>query len=330
MSKKSERLADLVRMLNLLPYFQSHPERTLMEAARDLGRQPNEIKDDLNRLWCCGLPGLGPGDLVDLQADYHQVIIMDNQGMDRPLRLTQTEAGALLLTLESLENVPGLFNRDAVISAAAKLRDIMGAETAAVFDSIGEDRDEESQALILVRDAMQSGNQISFDYYSASRDIRSRRTVSPAHLFTHEGETYLTAWDSAADLNSAHRTFRADRMSNLEISPEVSRPNTRKLEFNAADPFNFAEVELQAELLIRPDATWLADYYPIDLGEVTNSGMVRATMTVGSVEWFLRFAMGQSDRVSVSGPEDLRAVLLQRVESAVGAYDKPAGHNPGA
>ncbi|MGP6173212.1 helix-turn-helix transcriptional regulator [Corynebacterium sp. A21] len=330
MSKKSERLADLVRMLNLLPYFQSHPNRTIMEAARDLGRQPNEIKDDLNRLWCCGLPGHGPGDLVDLEADYQQVTIMDNQGMDKPLRLTQTEAGALLLTLESLENTPGLFNQEAVVSAAAKIRGIMGAETTAVFDSIGEDREEESQTLVLIRDAMQSGNQITFDYFSASRDSRSRRTVSPAHLFTHEGETYLTAWDSAADHHGAHRIFRVDRMRKLEISPEVSQPHARKLEFNAADPFNFAEVELQAELLIRPDATWLADYYPIELGESTDSGMVRATMTVGSVEWFLRFAMGQSDRVSLSGPENLRAVLLQRVESAVTAYDQPAGHNPEA
>lgn len=328
--KKTERLSDLVRMLNLLPYFQAHPQRSIMEAARDLGRKPNEIRDDLNRLWCCGLPGLGPGDLVDLDADYQQVTILDHQGMDRPLRLTQTEAGALLLTLESLENVPGLFNREAVVSAATKIREIMGSETTAVFDSIGEDRENESQTLSQVREAMRSERQISFDYYSASRDTTSRRTVSPARLFTHEEQLYLTAWDPTAGESGAHRHFRSDRMSQARIGEAPSEPRLNQLEFNATDPFNYGAVELRAELLIRPDATWLADYHPIDLGERTESGMVRGTMTVPSVEWFLRLALGQSDRMTVSGPEQLRAALLQRAQSAAAAYDQPAGHHPGA
>ncbi|QGU07395.1 hypothetical protein COCCU_07305 [Corynebacterium occultum] len=327
--KKSERLADLVRMLSLLPYFQAHPQRSIMEAARDLGRKPGEIKDDLNRLWCCGLPGLGPGDLVDLDADYQQVTVLDHQGMDRPLRLTQTEAGALLLTLESLENAPGLFNREAVVSAAAKIRQIMGEETAAVFDSIGQEREDESQALSQVREAMRSGKQISFDYYSASRDVTARRTVSPARLFTHEEEIYLSAWDPTAEGEGAHRHFRADRMHNARIEAEKSEPRIKQLEFDVEDPFNYRAVELKAELLIRPDATWLADYYPIELGESTESGMVRATMTVPSVEWFLRLALGQSDRMTVSGPEQLRAALLQRAQSGVAAYDQPTDHYPG-
>ena len=124
MAHSSARLEDLVRMLNLLPYFEAHPGRTIMEAAADLGRKPAEIKDDLDRLWCCGLPGMFPDDLVDLDHSYLGVNVTNNQGMDQPLRLTQTEAGALLLALDSLENVPGLMDRSAVLSAAEKLRGI--------------------------------------------------------------------------------------------------------------------------------------------------------------------------------------------------------------
>ena len=129
MTAKADRLADVVHMLNLLPYFEAHPGISLMEASKDLGRSPKELMDDLNSLWCCGLPGLFPGDLVDLDHTYKSVKVTNAQGMDKPLRLTHTEAGALLLALESLENLPGLTNREVVQSAAAKLRGIMGDET---------------------------------------------------------------------------------------------------------------------------------------------------------------------------------------------------------
>lgn len=329
MAPTPERLSDLVRMLNLIPYFESHPERSVMEAARDLGRQPKEIMDDLNRLWCCGLPGEMPDDLVDLDMNYRRVQVTNSQGMDKPLRLTRTEAGALLLTLESLENVPGLINRDAVVSAASKLRAIMGEETAAVYDSIGEDTGAESQTLEKLREAMESGQKVAFDYYSSSSDSRRRRIASPTRLFTHEGATYLTAWDETVGPDGDHRTFRIDRVGTAELLAEPAEQRTPNREFDADDPFGYAGVDLHADLRIRPDATWLADYYPIELGESTASGMVRATMPVGSVEWFLRFAVGQSDRIAVHGPEFLRDALLRRAESAATDYDKRSGHPAG-
>lgn len=329
MARKAERLSDLVRMLNLIPYFESHPERSVMEAARDLGRAPTEIMDDLTRLWCCGLPGHMPDELVDFDLNYRRVKVRNNQGMDQPLRLTRTEAGALLLTLESLENVPGLTNRDAVISAASKLRGIMGEETAAVYDSIGENAVEESLTVQHLREALETGHQVSFDYRSASSDTRRRRTVSPARLFTHEGATYLTAWDDSAEPEPAHRNFRADRMGEPELLTEQSTPHAGELAFNAADPFDYGGVDLRADLLIYPDATWLAEYYPIELGEKTPAGLIQATMPVGSVDWFLRFAVGQSDRFTVIGPTTIRDALRHRAKKAASAYDQPSGHPAG-
>src|SRR5699024_1247724 len=110
-----------------------------MGAARDFGLQPSEIMEALDRLWMCGLPGLLPGDLVELEHSYTSVKVHNAQGMDKALRLTPTEAGVLLLTLESLENLPGLTDQQAVISAAGKLRGVMGEYTSAVFDTAADD-----------------------------------------------------------------------------------------------------------------------------------------------------------------------------------------------
>ena len=54
----------LVRLLNLLPYFQRHPERTLTEAAEELGVPYTQLKADLELLTVCG-PGMLADELVD-------------------------------------------------------------------------------------------------------------------------------------------------------------------------------------------------------------------------------------------------------------------------
>lgn len=192
---KNQSTTDIVRMLNLLPYFQQHPGRSTMEAAVDLGLDPATIMDDLNRLFCCGIGDM-PDELVDLDPQRQAVQIYDAQGMDKPLRLTRTEAGALLLALESLESIPGLVEKHAVRSAATKLRTIMHNETRGVFDSEAiTDTPDEPHTITTLRTALEQGHQITLDYYHRNRDDTTHRTLSPTRIFSTDGQTYLHAYD---------------------------------------------------------------------------------------------------------------------------------------
>ncbi|AGF72467.1 helix-turn-helix transcriptional regulator [Corynebacterium halotolerans] len=316
-----EKLHALVQSLNLIPYFESHPGHTVMEAARDLGREPGEIMADLNRLVCSGV-GTWPEELVEMSFDYRKVNITNNQGLDRALRLTPTEAGALLLTLESLETMPGLIDRDAVLTATGKLRSIMDQRAVAIYDSLADDDPEETCPQTVLREAMDTGRRVRFIYRSASSDTERERTVDPERIFVHGGETYLSAWE---ETSGGHRNFRADRMRGVEILAEPADPHRAELRFDASDPFGFESVTQRAELLVRADATWLADYYPITLGEDHGDGWVHASMPVGSSEWFIRFTLGQADRLTVVGPNTLSEALRHRAESALVAYDHPTG-----
>lgn len=310
------KLDKLVRALNLIPYFQAHPDRSLMEAAKDLGRDPGELHEEIQRLQCCGV-GTWPEELVDLEASWQRVSISNSQGMDRPLRLTPTEAGALLLTLESLEAMPGLTDREAVLSATAKLRGIMDKDAVAIFDSLAADDPAESTPQVVLREAISQGRRVAFVYHSFSSDTTRRREVDPAKIFVTGGETYLTAWDDEA---GQHKNFRADRMSQVEILDQEAAPHLDKLPFDPDDPFGYRMIAAQAELLIHPDHTWLADYFPITLGESAPGEPVPARMPVGSKDWFIRFALGQSDRLSVTGPADLVADVSRRAAAALAAY----------
>ncbi|WP_080794938.1 helix-turn-helix transcriptional regulator [Corynebacterium pacaense] len=321
MAKTHRTITELTRLLNLLPYFQAHPDRSVMEAARDLGQSPQEIMEDLNRLWMCGLPGLLPGDLVDLESSYAQVKIINSQGLDKPLRLTPTEAGVLLLSLESLENLPGVTDQAAVKSAAAKLRSIMGDAAAAVYDSEAPEKD--GDTLATIRAAMDGQIKVSFTYHSISSDTTSTRVVTPNLIFTNEGETYLSGWE---ERSAGHRTFRLDRIRDIVLVNEPGQAHPQP--FTADDPFNAVGHSEVARVLIRSDATWLADYMNLELAEGAEpilDGQGREWFTVTapllSRDWFIRFAISYADVLHVQDPEDLRLALRQRADSGLAAYD---------
>ena len=98
----------LVRLLNMVPYFQANPRVTRAQAASDLGVSLTQLGEDLDQLWLCGLPGYGPGDLIDFEFTGDTVEVTFSAGMDTPLQLTSPEATGLLVALRALAEIPGV------------------------------------------------------------------------------------------------------------------------------------------------------------------------------------------------------------------------------
>lgn len=305
-----DRMSDLVRALNLIPYFRAHPGHSLFEAARDLGLDHRQLVADLQRLHTSGV-GTHTEELIDLtfNANRTAVQITEDQGMTTPLRLTATEVGALLLMLESLESQ--LVDTDAVTSAAAKLRAHMAERTSGIFDAAPESEDPD---LVTVNEALAAGKRLSFRYWNASRDESSDREVDPAKLYLHQGHTYLAAWDPS---RSAHRNFRMDRLHDARVLDDTAKPRLRQL---PDEPFVFTQV---ADIRLHPDATWLADYHAITLGEQESDGYFAATLPFGSEDWLVRFALSNGDRLQLVTPARLSTEISRRARDGVARYDEP-------
>ena len=129
MSNVSTRL---VRLLNMVPYFQANPRITRAEAAAALGVTEKQLHTDLNQLWLCGLPGYGPGDLIDFDFEGDTVEVTFAAGMDHPLRLTSPEATGILVALRALLDVPGMVDPEAARSAIAKIESAAGEVSGSV------------------------------------------------------------------------------------------------------------------------------------------------------------------------------------------------------
>src|SRR3954454_18312567 len=97
----------LGRLLNLVPYLLARPGILISEAAADLDISEKQLREDLELLWVCGLPGYGRGDLMDRALDGDRVTISHDAGIARPLRLNQDEAFALVVARRMLAETPG-------------------------------------------------------------------------------------------------------------------------------------------------------------------------------------------------------------------------------
>jgi proteasome accessory factor C len=176
----------------MVPYFQANPRVTRAQAASDLGVSVKQLGEDLDQLWLCGLPGYGPGDLIDFEFTGDTIEVTFSAGMDTPLQLTSPEATGLLVALRALADIPGVVDPEAARSAIAKIEAAAGAAGHGNdVTAVDEHATVESAAAAAVRAAVRDNQALSIDYYAASHDTLATRTVDPIRIVLVGGQSYL-------------------------------------------------------------------------------------------------------------------------------------------
>jgi proteasome accessory factor C len=312
----------LPRLLALVPYLIARPGIAIDEAAADLGVTARQLRRDLELLWMCGLPGYGPGDLIDLSMDEDTVTVTYDAGMRRPLRLTGAEATALLVALRALLDTPGMVDADAVRRAVAKIEAAAGqAEPAGVAVGLGV-REGVSTANVrkVVQEALGLGRAIRITYYTASKDQITERTVDPMRLLIVDGRGYLEAWCRRAE---DVRLFRLDRIDQVTVlgEPAAPPPFARQTDVSGGIYRPRPDQDL-ARLVLEPEARWISEYYPVEDVEELDDGRVRVRMRFADTAWMVRLLLGLGGDVTVEEPESLVQTLR---ESALAALNR-AGH----
>ncbi len=309
----------LVRLLNMVPYFQANPRVTYAKAAADLGVSVKQLEQDLNQLWLCGLPGYGPGDLIDFEFSGRTIKVTFSAGMDQPLRLTSPEATALLVALRALSDIPGVVNPAAARSAIAKIEAAAGT---VVDDDAVAAEDEpapvEAEAAAAVREAVRDSRAVSIEYYSASRDALSARVVDPIRVVLVGDHSYLEAWCREAE---GVRLFRFDRIVEAHVLDEPSTPPGPVADGPPHTAIFDSDPSLpSATLRIAPAAAWMLEYFPMRVTRELPGGSCEATMTYAAEDWMARQLLGFGADVEVLSPESLVGRVRRAASEALAAY----------
>jgi proteasome accessory factor C len=312
----------LARLLNLVPYLQARPGIRIADAAADLGVSEEQLRDDLELLWVCGLPGYGPGDLIDMAFDGDRVTITYDAGIDRPLRLTPDEALALVVALRMLAETPGVADRGAIDRALTKIERAAGQPAPVAVRLPGN-----ADRLAQVRDAVARRRALEITYYSATRDEITTRVVDPMRMVMVEGRGYLEAWCRRA---GEVRRFRVDRIDALTLRDEPSTPppQARPTPIVAGIFQPGAELPL-VTLRVGRGARWIAEYYPCE--HVDDSGEHwLVSLRVTDLAWARRLVLGLGPEVTVVAPPALAEAVRAQAATALDAYARPAGLAPRA
>ncbi len=330
----SERLP---RLLALVPYLRTHPDVALQELADVFSVPVRQIRQDLELLWVCGLPGGAPGDLLDLSFTGDRVTLLDPQTLDRPLRLTADEAMALVVAARTLADVPGLAEREALDRALGKLESAFGAggPPGTGAPVVGGDSptppvqvalEAEAAVLAPLQRALDAKRRVHLRYLVESRDEVTERDVDPMRLLSSEGRWYLEGWCHRAEGVRLFRLDRIDDVATLEVAA-APPPQARSRDL-AEGLFQPSEGDLEVLLELRSAARWVADYYPVtplpdpaDGATVHGTGVgddvTRVRLRTPDWGWVVGLVLRLGGAGEVLGPRELRRRVADTAERAL-------------
>jgi proteasome accessory factor C len=320
----------MTRLLALVPYLTARPQGVAVaEAARDFGVSERQLRGDLELLWMCGLPGYGPGDLIDLAFEGDRVRVTFPAGMVRPLRLTTDEAVALTVALRTLLELPGLAEGEAVSRALAKVMAAAGSageRLAPVVVSV----DAQEQALTVVREGLERRRALHLTYYVPTRDERTERDVDPMRLLLVDGRSYLEAWCRRVE---GVRLFRLDRVDAVRLLDEPAAPppqaHGRDVDHGVYQPEPGSPV---VRLRLDRGARWVAEYYPVeDVRPVDDPpGGLAVAVRTADLAWARRLVASLGGAALVDEPAELAAAVAADARAALARYAADAQPAPSA
>ena len=313
----SSTAGQLPRLLALVPYLLARPGVRLADVARDFGISEDRLRKDLNLLWVCGLPGHGPGDLIDVEFEGETVTLIEPAGVTRPLRLTVDEALALIVALRALAETPGLDERDAVDRALAKVEQAAGA-AAVPAGRVEIAVEGEERVLPVVQTALEQGRRLHLSYYVPARDETTERDVDPMRLLLVEGRSYLEAWCRRVE---GVRLFRLDRVSDVSVLDVPSAPPAEAAPRDLAQGlFRPGPDDLLVTLALRPGAAWVADYHPCESVHEQPDGSLTVRLRARDTAWVRRLLLRLGGQGRVLAPEELAESVRADAARALSAY----------
>jgi len=302
----------LTRLLALVPWLLAHDGVTVAECAAHFGVTPEQLERDLWLLVVCGVPGYGPDQLVDIQFwDDGVIHVLDPQTLGRPLHLTHEEAVTLLVALRMLAQLPGIENRDAIVTAAAKIERVASEATSARFMTVQVSVPVEvTQA---VDEALAQERDLHLVYAAATRDEVTERTVRPERLLVVDGIGYLEAYCLSAE---ARRTFRLDRMITARVTDRTSSTTApdESPTTDISDSAIFAILDVQAA------ARWIVDVHDGTVLHERDDGGARVRLPLHSVDWGLRLVLSLQGSAVALEPPELAAEVAHAARTALAAY----------
>ena len=299
--KFSAPLERTARLLDLVPYINSHQGISLKELAGVFDVSTAQMTSDLTTLWMCGLPGYTPLELMDLDFETGFVTIHNAETLSKPRSITFDEGVALILGLDLLRSAISSDRNDLLESI--DLLSIRLAELIKLPLALSATPIINQEVSSAVAEALNSRSALEITYHSLYRDEISSRIILPIEIVVSDGQNYLSSYCyTAADF----RQFRIDRIkaASVQAVPQaVPKVSVQQLSYSCTIKVftptrEIAERFKQSELPINSEFDF----------------------QTYSIQWIQRSVMASGSAIALQSPPDVRKSIAVLAQSMLDRY----------
>lgn len=297
----SAPLLRTARLLDLVPFLNTHQGIALKELAAHFDVTPTQMSADLMTLWMCGLPGYTPLELMDLEFESGYVTIKNATTLAKPRTITFQEGVALLLGLDLVaSSIPE--DRTDLLTSVESLRQRL-TKMLGVPIKLSVVAAASGTVSAAISQAVQENSGLEIRYHSLYKDQVSERTVMPIDLFDTNGHQYMRAYCFTAN---DYREFRVDRIEKATATAVPAQISTQGAD---QEKINFA---ITAKILSRDVAERFA---------ITDMPL-EATIELSSYsrQWIERSVMASGGAVVLNLPLDIRSEVAKKAQLMLNRY----------
>ena len=294
-----------IRLLDLVPYIVAHPGISISELAKEFSISRDEVLKDLNLLFLCGLPGYTPLELIDISFDEESVVIRDPQNLAAPRNLNESEALIARIALAALEESTP--KTAAVYPQIIALREkIAKAFSSSIpASAITFTLDRERVTLEVIERAIKQDLDLEITYYNKTKDLSSRRNITPISIIAEDKRTLVSAYCHSA---KALRTFNLIQISEVSTQERKTRTDLERIEDSRGSS---AEVIIKSE-----DSSFLSE----NASSLKKLSKSCYQIDIFQPEWIVRSVLAGADSLELAKPIELRAEIAERANRALLAY----------
>ena len=305
----SSPITKTARLLDLVPYITTHQGISVEDLAKEFSISTEELLDDLNTLWMCGLPGYTPLELIDLSFESGYVSIRNAEILQKVRLLTKEELVVIAIGLDFLRESISKDRVDliaAIASLQLKIKSLIGdiAQASPTVDS--------AHRAVILR-AIKERKDLEIEYHSLIRDEVSTRTVTPLELGEDKGIEVLLAYCSKA---LGFRTFRLDNVKQaklLDASDFVTEAQ------------NGSEEIFRAKCKIDSRLRTTFERFRLETDMATSSALslgkgITVEVTSFSQDWLVRNFMSTLANTEITDPADLAKSVGAKARATLELY----------
>lgn len=297
----SAPLARTARLLDLVPFLNTHQGISLKELAQRFDVSPAQMSSDLTTLWMCGLPGYTPLELMDLEFESGYVTIRNAPTLAKPRSISFDEGVALILGLDLLAS--SLTNEKQNLASLIENLKTKISTKIGLSVSLNAQPKSSPQVTSALNESISKNTYLAIRYHSLYRDEVSERTIQPMEILQENENQYVRAFCFSA---GAMRDFRVDRI--IEATQTSVRP--------VGNEATVTSQSIDFTISLKKPSRDVVERFDVKYSDISKNLRLQSF----SQQWIERSVMASGDGVELASPLNIRADIASKAQLILDRY----------